>query len=70
MALEQYDKIKIAAKALADSKREVAEANYRFAVAKDSRPYAVSEAEDRHRKALADALNEYQDTVAAALAAA
>ena len=70
MVLEAYDKFKAAAKALADNRRVMAEENYRLAVAKDSRPYAMSEAEDKYRKALADALKEYQDTVAVALAAA
>ena len=68
--LEQYDKFKAAAKKLADNRRVLAEENYRLAVAKDSRPYAMSEAEDRYRKALADALREYESTVTVALAAA
>ncbi len=70
MALEKYDKFKAAAKALADNKRALAEESYRLAVTKDSRPYAMSEAEDKYRKALGDALMEYQNTVAKALAAA
>ena len=69
MVLEQYDKFKAAAKALADNRRVMAEENYRLAVAKDSRPYAMSEAEDKYRKALGDALMEYKNTVAKALAA-
>ncbi len=70
MVLEAYDKAKSLAKNAADQKREIAEEQYRKAVNKDSRPYAMSEAEDKYRKALADALKEYQDTIAAALAAA
>ena len=70
MALEQYDKFKAAAKALADNRRALAEENYLLAVVKDSRPYAMSEAEDKYRKALGDALKEYENTVTAALAAA
>jgi|HubBroStandDraft_2_1064218.scaffolds.fasta_scaffold1895089_2 hypothetical protein len=68
--LEAYDNAKAIAQATADHKRVVAEEEYRGAVAKDSRPYAMSEAEDRYRKSLGDILREYQNTVAAALAAA
>ncbi len=70
MVLEAYDNTKAVALALADHKRTAAEEVYRKAVLKDARPYAMSEAEDRYRKALADALKEYQDAVTAALAAA
>ena len=70
MILEAYDNAKANAKSIADNKRVSAEQNYRAAVLKDARPYAMSEAEDKYRKSLRDILKEYQDTVAAALAAA
>ena len=70
MSMLEYEGQKAAALTLADCAREAAEEAYRGAVLKDSRPYAMSEAEDKYRKALADALKQYQDTVAAALAAA
>jgi hypothetical protein len=67
--LANYDAFKAGALVIADQKRRAAEEEYQRAVARDSRPYAMAEAEDKFRKALADALSQYQVTVEAAIRA-
>ncbi len=67
--LANYDAFKAGALAVADQKRRAAEEEYQAAVATSSHPYAMSEAEDKFRKALADALATYIRTVEEAIRA-